>query len=182
LGTLVEITYKRRPFREMLSEGPKGRHATDVLISPIGLRDIARELAIAIGEVRLLELARDLATERRSIRLRPGIESIWASLRRAGLRIGSCSNLAPPYAKPLLAVVTGIPDALVFSFEVGLVKAQPEIFHLVCEQLAVGMHAMTTSSFQVALEHGSDHLPPTSEQVSLPARQLLDRLIECACS
>lgn len=203
-GTLVEITDKRRPFQAMLSEGPKARRATDALISPLGLRDIARELAIEIGEARLLELERDLAAECRSIQLRPGIETIWASLRRAGLRIGICSNLALPYAKPLLAVVPGIPDALVLSFEVGLVKPQREIFHLVCEQLGlsaeqimfvgdtpeadvlgpktVGMHAMTISSFQAALEHGSDHLPPTNEQVSLPVRQLLDRLHACASS
>ena len=203
-GTLVEITDKRRPFQVMLSEGPKGRRTIDALISPLGLRDIARELAIEIGEARLLELERDLAAECRSIRLRPGMETIWASLRRAGLRIGICSNLALPYAKPLLAVVPGIPDALVLSFEVALVKPQPKIFHLVCEQLglldeqilfvgdtpeadvlgplAVGMHAMTISSFQAALEHGSGHLLPTSQQVPLPVRQLLDRLIECACS
>lgn len=203
-GTLVDITDKRRPFRAMLSEDPKGPRATDVLISPLGLRDIARELAVEIGEARLLELERDLAAECRSIRLRPGIATIWASLRRAGLRIGICSNLALPYAKPLVAVVPGIPDALVFSFEVGLVKPLPEIFHLVCEQLgrspeqilfvgdtreadvlgpqAIGMHAMTIRSFQGVLEHGSDHLPPTGEQVPLPVRQLLDRLIACACS
>jgi HAD superfamily hydrolase (TIGR01509 family) len=203
-GTLVEITDKRRPFQVILSQGRKRWRATDALKSPLGLRDIARVLAIEIGEARLSELERDLAAECRSIRLRPGIETIWASLRRAGLRIGICSNLALPYAEPLLAVVPGIPDALVLSFEVGLVKPQPEIFHLVCEQLglsveqilfvgdspeadvlgplAVGMHAMTIRSFQAALEHGSDHLPPTSEQVPRPVRQLLDRLIECACS
>lgn len=203
-GTLVEITDKRRPFRVMLSEGTKGRRATDALTSPLGLRDIARDLAIEIGEARLSELEGDLAAECQSIRLRPGIETIWASLRRAGLRIGVCSNLALPYAKPLLAVVPGIPDALVLSFEVGLVKPQPEIFYLVCEQLslsaeqimfvgdtpeadvlgpqAVGMHAMTISSFQAALERGADHIPPTNEQVPLPVRQLLDRLHACACS
>ncbi|WNJ87950.1 HAD family hydrolase [Bosea sp. 685] len=203
-GTLVEITDTRRPFRAMLSEGPKGRLATDALLSPLGLRDIATKLAIKIGEARLLELECDLAAECRSIQLRPGIEKIWASLRRADLRIGICSNLALPYAKPLLAVVPGIPDALVLSFEVGLVKPQPEIFHLVCEQLglsaaqilfvgdtpeadvlgpqAVGMRAMTIRNFQAALEHGAGHLPRTGEQVSLPVRQLLDRLIECACS
>ena len=203
-GTLVEIADKRRPFQVMLSEGPKNRRATDALISPLGLREIARDLAIEIGEARLLELERDLAAECRSIQLRPGIEKIWASLRRAGLRIGICSNLALPYAKSLLAVVPGIPDALVLSFEVGLMKPQPKIFQLVCEQLgllpeqilfvgdtpeadvlgpqAVGMHAMTISSFQAALEQGADHRHPASEQVPLPVRQLLDRLIECACS
>lgn len=199
-GTLVEITDKRRPFREMLSEGPKGRRATDALIFPLGLRDIARELAIEIGEARLLELERDLAAECQSIRLRPGIETIWASLRRAGLQIGICSNLALPYAKPFLAVVPGIPDALVLSFEVGMVKPQREIFHLVCEQLrlsaeqilfvgdtpeadvlgpqAVGMHAMTVNSFEAVLKHGSDHLPSLGEQVPVPVRQLLDRLAD----
>lgn len=203
-GTLVEISDKRRPFRVILSEGPKGRRVTDALMFPLGLRDVARELAIEIGEARLLELEHDLAAECRSIQLRPGIETIWASLRRAGLRIGICSNLALPYAKPLLSVVPGIPDALVLSFEVGLVKPQREIFNLVCEQLglspeqilfvgdtpeadvigpqAAGMHAMTISSFQAMLKHGADHLPSTSEQAPVPVRQLLDRLIACACS
>lgn len=203
-GTLVEITDKRGPFRALLSEAPKGQRVTDALISPLGLSDLARELAIEIGEARLQELDRDLAAECRSVRLRPGMDLIWSALRRAGVKIGICSNLARPYTEPLLSEIPSIPNALVFSFEVGLVKPQPEIFHLVCKQLgvpaaqilfvgdtleadvlgaqAIGMHAMTIGSFQAALEQGADHHPLTSEQVPLPVRQLIDLLRTCACS
>ena len=203
-GTLVEIADKRRPFQALLSALPKCGRVADAMIRPLGLREIARELAIEIGEARLLELEIDLGAECASIRLQPGMELIWALLRRAELRIGICSNLAAPYAEPLLAVLPGIPDALVLSFEVGMVKPQPEIFHLVSERLGfpgeqilfvgdapdadvlgpqkIGMHAMTISSFQAALEHGAEQLPPMSGQVPMPVRQVLDRLRECACS
>lgn len=203
-GTLVEITDKRGPFRALLSEDPKGQRATDAMLSPLGLRDLARELAIEIGEVRLRELELDLAAECRSVRPRPGMDLIWSSLRRAGVKIGICSNLALPYAEPLLGEIPGITDALVFSFEVGLAKPQPEIFHLVCKQLgipaeqilfvgdsldadvlgpqAIGMHAMTIGSFQAALGQGADHHLSTNEQVQPPVRKLLDLLRTCACS
>jgi FMN phosphatase YigB (HAD superfamily) len=203
-GTLVEITDKRGPFRALLSEGPKGQRVANALMSPLGLNDLARELSIEIGEARLLDLEHDLAAECRSVRLRPGMDFIWSSLRRASVKIGICSNLALPYAEPLLGVIPGIPDALVFSFEVGFAKPQPEIFHLVCKQLgmpaeqilfvgdtpeadvlgpqAIGMHAMTIGSFQAALGQGADHHPSTCEQVPPPVRQLLDLLRKCACS
>lgn len=203
-GTLVEITDKRGPFRALLSEAPEGQRVTDVLISPLGLRDLARELSIEIGEVRLLELVHDLAAKCQSVRLRPGMDLIWSALRRAGAKIGICSNLALPYAAPLLGEIPGIPNALVFSFEIGLAKPQPEIFHLVCNQLgmsaehilfvgdspdadvlgpqAIGMQAMTIGSFQAALGQGADHDPSISERVPLPVRQLIDQLRACACS
>ena len=203
-GTLVEITDKRGPFRTLLRESPKGRRETDALISPLDLSDLVREISIEIGEARLLELEHDLAAECRSVRLRPGMDIIWSALRRAGVKIGICSNLALPYAEPLLAEIPGIPNALVFSFEVGFAKPQPEIFHLVCKQLvlsaeqilfvgdtldadvlgpqAIGMHAMTIGSFQAALADGADHPPSTSEQVPPPVRQLIDLLRTCACS
>jgi hypothetical protein len=80
----------------MLSEATQGRRAADVLISPHGLRDIAKNLAIKIGEARLLDLEGHLAAECQSIRPCPGSETIWASLRRAGLRIGGPLEPLPP--------------------------------------------------------------------------------------
>lgn len=203
-GTLVEITDKRGPFRALLGEGPRGQPSADALISPLGLSDLARELSIEIGEARLQELEHDLAAECRSVRLRPGMDLIWSLLRRASVKIGICSNLALPYAEPLLGVIPGIPNALIFSFEVGFAKPQPEIFHLVCKQLGmpakqilfvgdtldadvlgpqtIGMHAMTIGSFQAALGQGAGHHPSTCEQVPPPVRQLLDLLRTCVCS
>ena len=203
-GTLVEIMDKRRPFQSLIDREPSPSLARYAMKHPIGLREFSQQLSAPISEERLAELEEDLNAELNSVRLRPGMDRAWWAVRRAGFKTGICSNIALPYAKPLLAVVPGIPDALVLSFEVVLVKPQAEIFYLVCKQLslsaeqilfvgdtpeadvlgprAVGMHAMSIRCFEAALEQGSDHLLPRSEQISLPVRQLLDRLIACTCS
>ena len=66
-----------------------------------------------------------------------GIAEIWQSLRDSGLLIAVCSNLALPYGAPLLSVLPDAPDAVIHSYEVGLVKPDPAIFHVVCDRLGV---------------------------------------------
>ncbi|MGO4671077.1 HAD family hydrolase [Bosea sp. 2RAB26] len=202
-GTLVKMVDKRRPFRRLMNEKGTDHRAVDVLTRPLSLREVAKELAIVIGEARLRELELDLA-ERASIQLRPGMAVLWAALRRADLRIGVCSNLAQPYAEPLLAILPGIPDALVLSFEVGFIKPQPEIFHCVCEELglraerilfigdtleadivgprAVGMHAMTIDAFEAAVNGREERRISADEVQSPEIHQLLERVRECVCS
>jgi hypothetical protein len=46
-------------------------------------------------------------------------------------------NLALPYGEPLLSILPDAPDAVILSFEVGLVKPDPAIFHLVCDGLGI---------------------------------------------
>lgn len=196
-GTIVEIGDKRRPFRELLDDHRGGGRSIDVLTRPLGLREVVKELAIAIGEARLIELEKDLSEECASVHLRPGMDLAWAAARRADLRIGVCSNLAQPYAEPLLACLPGIPDALILSFEVGTLKPEAAIYHILCERLgcsadeilfvgdsprndelgprAIGMHAISVSRFERALESQADDIAP-------PVQFVLDRLRECACS
>ena len=106
----------------------------------MSLRDVAHGLATITDEARLAELEADLSAETASTRLRPGIDAIWRSLRRLGLKIGVCSNLAAPYADALLDCLPDGPDAVVLSFEVGLMKPQSEIYQLVCERLGLEPH------------------------------------------
>ena len=182
-GTVVEITDKRRPFRALQIEQPGASGARDALIKPLSLRDIA----VSVGEARLGELELDLAAECDSIRLRQGMDLIWASLRSLDLKIGVCSNLAAPYERPLLACLPGIPDALVLSFRVGLIKPQPEIYRLVCVQLQLmpsqvlfvgdtleadvvgprvaGLFAISIEEFDAVFSkgHAASLLPPVAE-------------------
>ncbi len=132
-GTIVEITDKRRPFHTLQSEQPRAFGKSSPLTKPLSLRDIA----VSIGDARLAELEADLEAECASIRLRPGMDLIWASMRSLDLKIGVCSNLAAPYERPLLACLPGIPDALVLSFQVGLIKPDPAIYRMVCAKLHV---------------------------------------------
>lgn len=178
-GTIVEITDKRRPFRALQSEQPRAAGTRDPLIKPLSLRDIA----ISVGEARLGELEVDLAAECASIRIRRGMDLVWATLRALDLKIGICSNLAAPYEQPLLACLPGIPDALILSFRIGLTKPQPAIYRMVCAKLqmipsqvlfvgdsleadvlgprAAGLLAMPIGEFEGALAHGAaGPLPP----------------------
>lgn len=203
-GTLVEIGDKRRPFRTLLSGQHLSHRTIDALTQPLGLREVAKDLAIVIGEARLQELELDLAAECISIRLRSGMQLLWAVLRQADVRIGVCSNLAQPYAAPLLASLPGIPDALILSFEVGFIKPQPEIFQFVCQRLglaaeqilfvgdtleadilgprAIGMHAISITSFEAAVIGNAAQGCAVEEQPTPPVRQMLERLRQCVCS
>jgi HAD superfamily hydrolase (TIGR01509 family) len=169
-GTLVEITDKRRPFRALLRGGMAGLTAAEVLTKPLNLREVAAEVRHELGEGGLAKLEADLQAECASVRLRPDIAEIWQSLRDRGLRIGVCSNLALPYGAPLLATLPDTPDAVILSYEVGLVKPDPAIFRLACDRLglqpaeilfvgdtpsadikgpkAIGMSAMLISDFK----------------------------------
>lgn len=139
-GTLVAIGDKRRPFRALLGDGSASNAATQALTTPMSLRDLAQDLATIVDEERLTKLEADLSAETASTRLRPGIDAIWGALRQLGLKIGVCSNLAAPYAAALLDCLPDTPDAAVLSFEVGLMKPQPEIYRLVCDRLNLEPH------------------------------------------
>ncbi|HEY5797921.1 MAG TPA: HAD family hydrolase [Bosea sp. (in: a-proteobacteria)] len=54
-----------------------------------------------------------------------------------GKKVAVCSNLATQYGDALVGSLPKAPDALVLSFEVGLMKPQAEIYRLVCRQLSL---------------------------------------------
>lgn len=139
-GTLVEIGDKRRPFRTLLGDAPTSVAVTRALTTPTSLRELARDLAIALDETRLAEVRADLEAECASTQLRPGIDALWEKLGRLGLRVGVCSNLAAPYENALVGCLPRAPDALILSFEVGLMKPQTRIYRLVCRQLNLEPH------------------------------------------
>jgi len=171
-GTLVEITDRRRPFQAVLQGGVKTITAEEVLTRPLSLREVAARVGHELEERGLADLEADLQAECASVRLRPGIAEIWQTLRQRGLRIGICSNLALPYGAPLVSALPDTPDAMILSYEVGLVKPDPAIFRLVYDRLglqpaeilfvgdtpsadidgpqAIGMPAMLISEFETS--------------------------------
>lgn len=181
-GTLVEIVDKRRPFKALLGDSPSSEAVAEVLTTPTSLGELARRLAISVDEDKLAQLEADLDAECRSTRLRPGMEAIWETLERLGLKVAVCSNLAMPYGNALVGCLPKAPDALVLSFEVGLMKPQAEIYRLVCRQLglepgqilfvgdnleadvhgprAAGLFAMHVDAFESGLAKGADHAAP----------------------
>lgn len=183
-GTLVEIGDKRRPFKALLGDAPSSAAVAKVLTTPTSLGDLARQLAIGLDDKGLALLDGDLAAECNSTRLRPGIETIWETLQRLGLKVAVCSNLAIQYGDALVGCLPKAPDALVLSFEVGLMKPQAEIYRLVCRQLglepdqvlfvgdsleadvhgpqAAGLFGMHIDAFETGLARGADSATPSA--------------------
>ncbi|MGA7776977.1 MAG: HAD family hydrolase [Paraburkholderia sp.] len=135
-GTLCDIRIKRRPFARLARFHPDRRRARELIMTRVlSLREAAHELQVQ--EVDLAMLDADLATESASICLYPEVPEVLGTLRRQGFRIGIVSNLAAPYAEPLLRLLPFEPDACAWSFEVGHLKPDPRIFAWICERLDV---------------------------------------------
>ncbi|ACQ95746.1 HAD family hydrolase [Burkholderia pseudomallei] len=133
-GTLCDIRIKRRPFGQLARFHPDRRRARELVMTrALSLRDAAHELQTQ--DVDLARLEEELAVELASIELYPEAIKVLEALRAASFRIGIVSNLAAPYAEPLLRLLPFAPDACAWSFEVGHLKPDPRIFSCICERL-----------------------------------------------
>lgn len=139
-GTLVDIADKRRPYQSLAAGEPSNTLLQHAIRYPVGLKELSQRLSSPISGERLAELEAELSVELKSVQLRPGMDLVWQAVRRAGLQTAICSNLAEPYEKSLVEQLPGKPDVAVFSFQTRLIKPQPEIYHLVCNQLGLEPH------------------------------------------
>jgi HAD superfamily hydrolase (TIGR01549 family) len=135
-GTLCDIRIKRRPFARLARFHPDRRRASEMIMTQaLSLREAADELQVQDVDLAMLET--ELATELASIHLYSEVIGVLEGLRASGVKIGIVSNLAAPYAGPLLRLLPFVPDACAWSFEVGWLKPDPRIFSWVCERLDV---------------------------------------------
>jgi len=84
--------------------------------------------------IALPELLEELDAELGQIKLFPEVTETIAKLRKAGLQIAVCSNLAADYVSAVRRLLPPM-DAYVMSCEVGAVKPEPAIFHALCDGL-----------------------------------------------
>jgi FMN phosphatase YigB (HAD superfamily) len=133
-GTLVEIGTKRWPFAKLALASPNPRETLrSVLTTPLGLREAAQ--ALGCGDIPLAVLVEDLEVELASVSLFPEVAETLGAVRARGLKIGIASNLAAPYAAPVMRVLPFALDAYGWSFEIGFVKPHPAHYQWVCRQL-----------------------------------------------
>lgn len=100
----------------------------------VGLAEAAELLGMTLPGDVLQELTADLTAELASISLFDDVIPAIRSLKKRGLRIGLCSNLAGPYAKPVQALLPQF-DAYAWSFAVGAVKPEPRMYSYLCNAL-----------------------------------------------
>ncbi|UHQ21515.1 HAD family hydrolase [Lysobacter sp. 5GHs7-4] len=146
-GTLVRIGERRAPFRALLTRleaAGRPRRAEDAALIMSRELDLA-DTAVLLGadpsapelaaSLDLASLQRDLGEELGSIRLFPETLAVMQALAARGLKLGLCSNLAAPYAAPVLRLLPFALDAYAWSFEVGAIKPDPAIYAEVCRRL-----------------------------------------------
>ncbi|WP_158256644.1 HAD family hydrolase [Trinickia symbiotica] len=139
-GTLCRIVNPRRPFLRLFKLGEKRDFwpaRETVMTRPLGLRAGAAALGLDPRPEVMEALEFDLATELASIELYPEVPDVLAGLHERNLKVAVASNLAKPYAAPLLALLPVGLDVFAWSFEVGYLKPDRRIFHWTCDQLGV---------------------------------------------
>lgn len=140
-GTIAEIQEPRRPYfallRHLRSLGHEveQRDGAVLMRRDLDLAAAALHFGFALSSKMLARLERDLAAEIQSIRLFPDALSTFERLRAAGYKVAICSNLAAPYAQPVISLTPFAFDACVWSFEVGALKPEPKIYDHVCRAL-----------------------------------------------
>lgn len=135
-GTVVEITDRRQTFKHILNN-PYPDLPVRAMTRPVGIRDLAQQLDPKPQEAEILQWEAAIEAECASIRLRPRMKAIWNELRKARLQIAVCSNLAAPYAGPMIQALPASPDGLVLSYRVGLMKPHRDIYSIVALQLGL---------------------------------------------
>ncbi|QUE75282.1 HAD family hydrolase [Stutzerimonas stutzeri] len=148
-GTLLQIGERRRPFRNLLKQArsqgrqPRADDARTLMTQNVGLAGAANLFGTQLGNVELATLELDLYAELASVRPYDDALRALESLKRAGLKVALCSNLATPYAIPAMLLLPEF-DAYAWSFEVGAIKPEPAIYdHLVkrldCKASSIAM-------------------------------------------
>jgi HAD superfamily hydrolase (TIGR01549 family) len=164
--TLCQITKKLHPFAEIARASVKDfdrRH--ELMTRALGVRE-ATELFGCTG-IDVVALEQRLEEELASVRLFEDTIPTLMELKSRGIKLAIASNLAAPYAQPLLDLLPVKFDAYAWSFEVGYLKPHPEIFELVTKRL--GMTAAVT--LMVGDRYESDYLGAVN--AGLQARHLV---------
>lgn len=145
-GTLAEIGDRRRPYAKLLQlladagRVPQENDAARLMSTPCGLAGAVQLFDAELSVSKLAPLEMDLLAELASVTLYPDTAETLAALKIAGLKIGLCSNLAAPYAIPVLKQLPVALDAYVWSFEIGALKPDPATYRAVGHRLSCAPH------------------------------------------
>ena len=138
-GTLVSITDPRRPYRALreLAAITSDDFALRVLCSDMSLAEVARYYHASINPAVMRRLEEDLHAEVASVEPFPDAVRAVRALRDAGIPIAICSNLASPYAAPVLRHFPDGWDHLEWSFAAGIAKPSPAVYAQVSAGLSL---------------------------------------------
>lgn len=174
-GALVHVGDPRRPYRRLLSalndmgRAPREDDGARMLSVHVGLAEAADLLGMTLPGDVLEELTADLNAELASISLFEDAMPAIRLLKDRGLRIGLCSNLAGPYAKPVQALLPQF-DACARSFAVGAVKPEPRMYSYLCDAMDASQEQVLTVGNTISTDY--EGLRSSGKQASHLARKL----------
>ncbi|MDC6378870.1 HAD family hydrolase [Pseudomonas graminis] len=141
-GTVLRITQRTNAYGQLLREGRR----QGLQLAPDSIRmamttnhsfdEIASQLGVVLTRAKRLELSTGLKRELASIQAFPDAKAAITLLQQAGVKVGICSNLAASYG-PVVREIFPHLDGYAFSFELGVMKPEPAIYHAICNQIGV---------------------------------------------
>lgn len=136
-GTLCEIRNKHNPYRPILKAWSSGLAAAyqAIMTRDASPAELAKEAGLSAQVIQKINA--DIAGETASIHLFPEVVETLSKIKELGLKWGIISNLATPYAQPLLDLLPFAPDACIWSFAVGYRKPEKEIYDGACTALGL---------------------------------------------
>jgi len=113
---------------------PKPDDAKFIMSHNLNLAELVKLLAVNIPDQFLQELEHDLDEELRSIALYEDSLSTLEELKKLGIKLALCSNLAMPYGKIVSSLLPPL-DAYAWSYKVGAIKPESQIYQYLIDQL-----------------------------------------------
>ncbi len=126
-GTLVEITDKHRPFAKIANRATR-QFLRLPMTERMSLSQMASLAGVAVSDRELELLTFELNHELACTLAYPEVKFVLSTLRSRGLRTAVASNLAEPYALPIMELLGDLLDTTCFSFEVGTVKPDASFY------------------------------------------------------
>ena len=164
-GTLVKFGESRSPYRKLMKwlkdngRKPTPQDATIIMSNAVDVEALAKHFGYIIPVEFLNEINEDLRFELDTIELYEDVVLILQNLKDKGFKIALCSNLAMPYGEKLKTLLPNLFDVVVFSYEVGNIKPEQQIYEVIqakfncemSEMLFIGDHPILDVKMPISL-------------------------------
>lgn len=147
-GTLVKIGTSRSPYRKLMrwlkdnGRKPSTKDASIIMSKAVDIAQLAMHFGEVIPVQLLNEINDDLLFELNTIELYEDTIPTLQTLKKHGFKIVLCSNLAMPYGEQLKTLLPSLFDAVIFSYEVGAIKPEQQIYEVIKAHFGCEMSEM----------------------------------------
>lgn len=136
-GTLVKNGERRSPYRKLMQwlkangRKPSAQDAKIIMSNFVDIEKLAKMFGAELPEQFLKEINNDLQHELSTIQLYEDTVPTLQILKEKGFKLALCSNLALPYGEKLRKLLPDFFDIVAFSYEVGSIKPELEIYAVI---------------------------------------------------